>query len=79
MLRIVSQLKYCGKPVTEAEMLEKTYLTFHKQHRVLQEMYRNCGNKRFYELIVILILAEKNNELLTRNHNSQPTGTKAFA
>lgn len=78
MLRIVSQLKYCGKPITEAEMLEKTYLTFHKEHRVLQEMYRNCGYKRFSELIVTLILAEKNNELLLKNHNSRPTGAKAF-
>ncbi|KAG7578750.1 Zinc finger CCHC-type [Arabidopsis thaliana x Arabidopsis arenosa] len=78
MLRIVSQLKYCGKPITEAEMLEKTYLTFHKEHCVLQEMYRNCGYKRFSELIVTLILAEKNNELLLKNHNSRPTGAKAF-
>ncbi|XP_024005007.1 uncharacterized protein LOC112082140 [Eutrema salsugineum] len=78
ILRIVSQLKYCGKPVTDAEMLEKTYLTFHKEHRVLQEMYRNCGYTRFSELIVTLILAEKNNELLIRNHNSRPTETKTF-
>ncbi|ESQ50309.1 hypothetical protein EUTSA_v10002286mg, partial [Eutrema salsugineum] len=78
ILRIVSQLKYCGKPVTDTEMLEKTYLTFHKEHRILQEMYRNRGYTRFSELIMTLILAEKNNELLIRNHNSRPTGTKAF-
>lgn len=27
ILRVVSKLRYCGKPVTEAKMLEKTYLT----------------------------------------------------
>lgn len=78
MLRIAAQLEYCGKPVSEAEMLNKTYLTFHKSHYVLQEQYRNRGYKRFSELIVALMIAEKNNELLIKNHNARPSGTKAF-
>lgn len=59
-------------------MLEKTFLTFHKEHRVLQELYRSRGYKRFSELIVTLILTEKNCELLIKNHNSRPTGSKAL-
>ena len=78
ILRIAAQLDYCGKPVSEAEMLEKTYQTFHKNHYVLQEQYRNCGYTRFSELAVALIIAERNNELLIKNHNARPTGTKAF-
>ncbi|XP_056850458.1 uncharacterized protein LOC130511798 [Raphanus sativus] len=78
ILRIAAQLEYCGKPVTEAEMLEKTYQTFHKNHYVLQEQYRNRGYTRFSELAVALMIAEKNNELLIKNHNIRPTGTKAF-
>ncbi|XP_056850921.1 uncharacterized protein LOC130507641 [Raphanus sativus] len=73
ILRIAAQLEYCGKPVTEAEMLEKTYQTFHKNHYVLQEQYRNRGYTRFSELAVALMIAEKNNELLIKNHNIRPT------
>ncbi|XP_048608037.1 uncharacterized protein LOC106386773 isoform X4 [Brassica napus] len=73
ILRIAAQLDYCGKPVSEAEMLEKTYQTFHKNHYVLQEQYRNCVYMRFSELAVTLIIAERNNELLrgrvTTNEN----------
>ena len=30
VLRIVALLKYCGNPVSEAEMMNKTYIIFHK-------------------------------------------------
>ncbi|XP_048609185.1 uncharacterized protein LOC125584547 [Brassica napus] len=78
VLRIVVLLKYCGNPVSEAEMMNKTYITFHKQLHFLPEIYRKCGYTRFSELMVALMLAEKNNELLIKNHNSRPTGAKAF-
>ncbi|XP_048613518.1 uncharacterized protein LOC125587315 [Brassica napus] len=78
ILRIVALLKYCGNPVSEAEMMNKTYITFHKQLHFLPEIYRKCGYTRFSELMVALMLAEKNNELLIKNHNSRPTGAKAF-
>ncbi|XP_033140620.1 uncharacterized protein LOC103828194 [Brassica rapa] len=78
VLRIVSLLKYCGNPVSEEEMMNKTYNTFHKQLHFLPEIYRKCGYTRFSELMVALMLAEKNNELLIKNHNSRPTGAKAF-
>uniref|UniRef100_A0A0D3CP43 CCHC-type domain-containing protein n=1 Tax=Brassica oleracea var. oleracea TaxID=109376 RepID=A0A0D3CP43_BRAOL len=44
----------------------------------LPEIYGKCGYTRVSELIVALMLAEKNNELLIKNHNSRPTGAKAF-
>ncbi|KAG2325006.1 hypothetical protein Bca52824_007734 [Brassica carinata] len=78
VLRIASLLKYCGNPVSEAEMMNKTYNTFHKQLHFLPEIYRKMGYTRFSELMVALMLAEKNNELLIKNHNSRPTGAKAF-
>ena len=59
-------------------MLDKTYNTFHKEHKVLPRIYRKCGYTRFSELIVTLMLSEKNDEILIKNHNSLPTGTKAF-
>ncbi|KAG2246961.1 hypothetical protein Bca52824_086589 [Brassica carinata] len=78
VLRIVALLKYCGNPVSEAEMMNKTYNTFHKQLHFLPEIYRKCGYTRFSEFMVALMLAEKNNELLIKNHNFRPTGAKAF-
>ncbi|XP_013617377.1 PREDICTED: uncharacterized protein LOC106323871 [Brassica oleracea var. oleracea] len=78
VLRIVALLKYCGNSVSEAEMMNITYNTFHKQLHFLPEIYRKCGYTRFSELMVALMLAEKNNELLIKNHNSRPTGARAF-
>ncbi|XP_013607880.1 PREDICTED: uncharacterized protein LOC106314571 [Brassica oleracea var. oleracea] len=78
VLRIVSLLKYCGNPVSEAKMMNKTYNTFHKQLHFVPKIYRKCGYTRFSELMVAVMLAEKNNELLIKNPNSRPTGAKAF-
>ncbi|XP_013617107.1 PREDICTED: uncharacterized protein LOC106323548 [Brassica oleracea var. oleracea] len=74
ILRIAAQLEYCGKPVMEAEMLEKTYQTFHKNHYVLQEQYINREYTRFSELAV----AEKNNELFIKTTIPDPREPKHF-
>ena len=37
MFRIVSQLKFCGVDITDEEMLEKTYSTFHASNITLQQ------------------------------------------
>ena len=42
MFRIVSQLKFCGQTVTDEDMLEKTYSTFHASNVTLQQQYRMC-------------------------------------
>ena len=51
MFRIVSQMKFCGRNITDGEMLEKTYSTFHASHLTLQQQYRLCGYKKYSELI----------------------------
>ncbi|XP_020877162.1 uncharacterized protein LOC110227409 [Arabidopsis lyrata subsp. lyrata] len=78
MLGIVAKLRYCGETITESQMLEKTYTTFQKNHITLQQHYRLRGYTKFSDLIVALLIAEKNNELLIKNHMSRPTRSKAF-
>ncbi|XP_024190586.1 uncharacterized protein LOC112194599 [Rosa chinensis] len=38
--------------------------------------YRERGFKKFADLISCLLVAEQNNELLMKNHQSRPTGSK---
>ncbi|XP_013632699.1 PREDICTED: uncharacterized protein LOC106338216 [Brassica oleracea var. oleracea] len=78
VLGIVAKLRYCGEIITESQMLEKTYTTLHKSHITLQQQYRLRGYTKFSELIVALLIAEKNNELLIKNHMTRPTGSKPF-
>ena len=78
MLGIVAKLRYCGETITESQMLEKTYTTFHKNQITLQQQYRLRGYTKFSDLIVELLIAEKNSELLIKNHMSRPTGSKTF-
>ena len=37
MFRISSQLKLCGEKVTDEDMLEKTFSTFHASNLLLQQ------------------------------------------
>ncbi|XP_027150538.1 uncharacterized protein LOC113750793 [Coffea eugenioides] len=46
-------------------------------HLKLQQ-YRERGFKKYSELIACLLLAEQNNELLLKNHESRPTGASPF-
>ncbi|KAK8322081.1 hypothetical protein V6Z12_A12G142100 [Gossypium hirsutum] len=62
MFRITSQLKLCGENITDEEMLEKTYSTFHK----------------YFKLISCLLVVEQNNELLMKNYELRPTGSTLF-
>ncbi|XP_021727642.1 uncharacterized protein LOC110694779 [Chenopodium quinoa] len=78
MFKITSQLKLCGENITDAEMLEKTYSTFHANNIVLQTQYRKKGFQKYSELISCLLVAEQNNELLMKNHESRPTGSTPF-
>jgi len=78
MFRITSQLKLCGENITDADMLEKTFSTFHVSNVLLQQQYREKGFKKYSELIACLLLAEQNNELLMKNHESRPTGSSPF-
>ena len=56
-------------------MLEKTYTTFHASNVLLQQQYRERRFNKYSELIACLLVAEKNNELLLKNHQSRLTGS----
>ena len=57
---------------------KKTFTTFHASNVLLQQQYRERQFTKYSELIACLLVAEKNNELLLQNHQSRPTGSKAF-
>ena len=57
---------------------KKTFTTFHAFNVLLQQQYRKRWFTKYYELIACLLVSEKNNELLLQNHQSHPTGSKAF-
>nr|XP_009765544.1 PREDICTED: uncharacterized protein LOC104217086 [Nicotiana sylvestris]XP_009803051.1 PREDICTED: uncharacterized protein LOC104248488 [Nicotiana sylvestris] len=42
---------------------------------VLQQQYREKGFTKYSQLTFLLLVAERNNELLMRNHENQPTGS----
>lgn len=70
----VSQLKFCGKEVSDVEMLEKTLSTFHASNMTLRQQYRLQKFKIYYELNTFLLVVEQNNELLIKSHKSRLTG-----
>jgi hypothetical protein len=78
VFRITSQLKLCGEKVSEEDMLEKTFSTFHASNVLLQQQYREKGFKKYSDLISCLLVAEQNNELLMKNHEVRPTGAAPF-
>ncbi|XP_016432504.1 uncharacterized protein LOC107759146 [Nicotiana tabacum] len=45
---------------------------------VLQQQYREKGFKKYSELISLLLVAERNNYLLMRNHENRPTRSTPF-
>ncbi|GKF46138.1 hypothetical protein Tco_0135940, partial [Tanacetum coccineum] len=75
MFKIISQLTLYGEKITDEEMLEKTFSTFHASNLLLQQQYRERGFKKYCDLISCLLVAEQNNELLMKNHESRPTGS----
>ncbi|XP_013594612.1 PREDICTED: uncharacterized protein LOC106302699 [Brassica oleracea var. oleracea] len=78
LFKIVSKLKLCGETITDADMLEKTFSTFHTSNVVLQQQYREKGFSTYAALISCLLLAEQNNELLMMNSELRPPGAKAL-
>ncbi|GKA60776.1 hypothetical protein Tco_0760183 [Tanacetum coccineum] len=61
--------------ITDEEMLEKTFSIFHASNLLLQQQYHERGFRKYCDLISCLLVAEKNNELLMKNHESRPTGS----
>ena len=75
LFKISSQLKLCGENVTKEDMLEKTFITFHVSNVFLQQQYQERCFTKYSELISCLLVAEQNNELLLKNHQSRHTGS----
>ncbi|XP_031090881.1 uncharacterized protein LOC115995874 [Ipomoea triloba] len=73
--KVVSQLKLCKQDVSDTDLIEKTLSTFHANNLVLQQQYRAKNYSKHSELISALLVAEKHNQLLMRNHNARPAGT----
>ena len=78
MFKIVLGLKLCGDEISEDTMIEKTLITFHATHLLLQQMYRLKEFKKHSELMTYLLVAEQNNEFLMQNHNARPTDSTPF-
>ena len=74
LFKINSQVKLCEEKITEEDMLEKTFTTFHVLNVLLQEQYQEHRFTKYSELISCLLVAKQNNELLMINHQSRPTG-----
>ena len=64
LFKISSQVKLCGEKVTEENILEKTFMTFHASNVPLQQQYRERRFTKYSELISCLLVAEQNNEFL---------------
>ena len=62
----------------ENELLEKTFSTFHVSNILLQQQYRQRQFKTYSELISVLLTAEQTNQLLLKNHDLRPAGSKAI-
>ncbi|XP_048620054.1 uncharacterized protein LOC125590510 [Brassica napus] len=75
LFKIVSMMRLCGEEVTEKELLDKTFSTFHSTNVLLQQQYRKRGFASYTDLISCLLLAEANNELLMKNSEMGPIGT----
>ena len=63
LFKISSQLK-----LSEEDMLEKTFTTFHASNVLLQQQYRERRFTKYSQLISCLLVAEQNNKLLMKNH-----------
>lgn len=64
MFKITSQLTLYEEKITDEEMLEKTFYTFHASKLLLQQQYRERGFKKYCDLISCLLVQEQNNVLV---------------
>ncbi|KAJ8899845.1 hypothetical protein K2173_019548 [Erythroxylum novogranatense] len=62
LFKISSQMELSGEKITDADMLEKTFSTFHVSNLLLQQQYRERRFTKYSELISCLLVAEQNNE-----------------
>lgn len=72
---ISTRLKFCEKEPTDAEKIEKTLSTMHPSDRVICAQTRKEKHQTYSALMHSLTQAEKNDELLQKNHQMRPTGS----
>ena len=75
LFKIISKLKLCGEKVSNEDILEKTFTTFHASNMLMQQQYREHCFTKYFELIACLLIVKQNNELLLKNHQSSLTGS----
>ncbi|KAM0982076.1 hypothetical protein ACFX2A_015346 [Malus domestica] len=75
---ITSQMKLCEDTITEEDLLEKTFSTFHASNVLIHQQYRVRGFTEYNQLISVLLVAKQNNELLMKNHQSRLTESAPF-
>ncbi|XP_026398741.1 uncharacterized protein LOC113294564 [Papaver somniferum] len=79
MLQIQARMYFCGKKLTDEEMIQKTLSTFPTSSMILANQYRlEVDNKRittFSRLINLLQVAERHNEIFV-NNNAIAVGKK---
>ena len=56
-------------------MLKKTLTSMHKENLVLMQQYRERRFTKYSELLLCLLVAEQNNELLLKMHGLRDSGT----
>ncbi|KAL6557488.1 hypothetical protein OROMI_017838 [Orobanche minor] len=79
MLCLKAHLNFCGKDITEDDIIQKTLSIFSTPALILANQYRlEYDNKRittFNKIINLLQVAERHNEVLVSN-NARPIGIK---
>ena len=73
LFKISFRLKLCREKITDEDMPKKTFTTFHASNVLMQQQYRERRFTKYSKLISCLLIAEQNNELLMKNHQSRPT------
>ncbi|XP_070017995.1 uncharacterized protein [Nicotiana sylvestris] len=75
LVLITSKLKLRGDNISDYDMFEKMFTTFHASNMVLQQQYQEKGFTKYSQLISLLLVAKRNNEFLMKNHENRPTGS----
>ena len=73
-------MEFCGQAITDTMLIEKTLSTFPVSALMISKnywIYVKAGRiTRFHELIGAMNVAEKHNNILVKNYNARPVGTK---
>lgn len=78
LFKITFWLKLCRENIGDADLLAKTFSTFHAKDLLLQQQYRTKGFARYSDLLSCLLVAKQNNELLMKNHEARLTASALF-